>query len=775
MASVTTESDSECPKCHAILAHNARHCIACLLRLGCDFADDDSDDFDFDAAWPEAAGDAAPDSSPQITNYRLSREIGEGGFAVVYAAEQLHPVRRDVAVKVIKPGMDTRGVIARFASERQALAVMDHSGIARIFDAGATESGHAFFAMELVPGPPLTEFCDREKLGIRERVEIFIQVCHAVQHAHQKGIIHRDLKPSNVLVAAHDGQPVPKVIDFGIAKATGELRLGDRTIFTAFEPFIGTPAYMSPEQADFGGIDIDTRSDIYSLGVILYELLTGAPPFEQLSHTALDEMRRKIREDRPPRPSARIAALPEPAQKSVAANRSADPAKLIRTLRGDLDIVTMKALEKDRVQRYASAAGLAADLRRWLDREPVSASPPSTFYLLRKFAGRNKTAVIAAAVILLAITAAAVVSTIEAVRARRAEQRALVEAQKSHATAAFLEDAFQSVNPDHAKGQDTALLREILDRADSAIKTGLMQSPEEEAHLRKVIGWTYYKIGDFGKAEANLTEAVRIARGIPGDEIDLCSALDWLTYTEMSFDRDKAETDAREAYSIQTKLAATLDHHSQDARDLAGYGLALSKWLISNHQYDEGVAMQRKWLAFQEDVLGDNDPAIANTLMGLGEVEEKTNHLPEAEQYYRRVLAIRRQNGGEEQLSVVAVLGYLAAVRRLQGDMAGHDAFVREADALNKKLLPPAHPDFVPSLVDLAAVLKQQGHLDRAQMILLEAIAVGPNPSATTTIRELVQSGKSLAAALEEKGEKPKADELLQAISQIKLTSTSAQ
>ena len=232
---------------------------------------------------------------------------------------------------------------------------------------------------------------------------------------------------------------------------------------------------------------------------------------------------------------------------------------------------------------------------------------------------------------------------------------------------------------------------------------------------------------------------------------------------------------AREAYSVQTKLAATLDPHSQDARDLATYGLALSKWLIYNRRYDEGVAILRKWLAFQEDVLGNNDPAIANSLMGLGEAEEKTNHFSEAEQYYRRVLAIRRQNGGEEQLSVVSVLGYLAAVRRFQGDMAGHDALVREADALNKKLLPPEHPDFVPSLVRLAAVLKQQGHLDRAQAILLEAIAIGPNPSAAATIRELVQSGKLLASALEEKGEKPKADELLQAISQIKVTSTSAQ
>jgi serine/threonine protein kinase len=338
----------------------------------------DIEEMDFEELFAEveeigAGSDEA--TWPQLTNYRIVRELGEGGFGVVYAAEQLRPVRRAVAVKVIKPGMDTRGVIAHFASERQALAVMDHPGIARVFDAGVTGAGRAFFAMELVAGMPLIEYCDGKKLGLRERIEIFIQICHALQHAHQKGIIHRDLKPGNVLVADPDGTPLPKVIDFGIAKAADGQRLGEQTIFTAFEPFIGTPAYMSPEQADFGGTDIDTRSDIYSLGVMLYELLTGRPPFENLSHAGLDETRRRIREEIPARPSALVAALPLDQQSSVAKNRGTDPARVIRGLRGDLDWVTMKALEKDRARRYASAAGFAADLRRCLDAEPVGMVP----------------------------------------------------------------------------------------------------------------------------------------------------------------------------------------------------------------------------------------------------------------------------------------------------------------------------------------------------------------------------------------------------------------
>jgi len=747
-----------CPTCGMILAPGVGNCIACLLRLGCDTREEESGEFDFDE--PDIAADVGtgPRAWPEMRNYRLLREMGEGGFAVVYAAEQLQPVRREVAVKVVKPGMDTRGVIARFASERQALAVMDHANIARVFDAGTTEGGHAFFAMELVHGTPLTEFCDNARLTPLERIEVFIQVCQAVQHAHQKGIIHRDLKPSNVLVGELDGKPAPKVIDFGIAKATGELRLRERTIFTAFEPFIGTPAYMSPEQADFGGIDIDTRSDIYSLGVMLYELLTGRTPIQQLSRTGLDEMRQKIREERPPRPSTCVSALPEIEQKAIASNRATEPAKLIRTLRGDLDVVTMKALEKDRGLRYASAAGLAAELRRFLEGEPISARAPSLVYQLKKFAGRNSVAVLATCAVAAAITAAAIVSTVEAVRARRAEQVALTEAQKTQETATFLEDAFQSVNPDVARGQDTTLLRGILDAAEASIQTELTQNPEVAAHLRKVIGWTYSKIGDSAKAETNLREAARIAGGIPGDEMDYCSALDWLAYTEWGDHPAQAEAIARKAYVVQTKLAATLDHHSPDAKALATYGVALAKILVNEGRYDEGIPIATSWLAFQRNVLGNNDIAVANALVVLGEAEEARKNYPDAEKDFRQALAIREANGGEDQLIVANALGHLAHVAGARGDLDGDLALARRALGIEQKLAPPGSAGFPGSILAIAEVECRKGQLDEAEKHFQEALSMGVKTVNMATLRQLSYTAIPLEAALEKNGEQARAD-----------------
>jgi serine/threonine protein kinase len=328
-----------------------------------------------------------------IGHYKLLQQIGEGGCGIVYMADQERPVRRRVALKVIKLGMDTKQIIARFDAERQALALMDHPNIAKVLDAGATETGRPYFVMELVRGVKITEYCDQNHLNASERLELFIQVCRAVQHAHQKGIIHRDLKPSNILVTLHDGVPVPKVIDFGIAKAT-QRRLTDQTVFTAFEQFMGTPAYMSPEQAEMSGLDIDTRSDIYSLGVLLYELLTSQTPFEakELVAAGLDEMRRIIREKDPPRPSTRLSTLAAAEQTTIARCRRSEPPKLIHLVRGDLDWIVMKCLEKDRTRRYETANGLALDLQRHLANEPVVARPPSNLYRFQKLVRRNKLA-----------------------------------------------------------------------------------------------------------------------------------------------------------------------------------------------------------------------------------------------------------------------------------------------------------------------------------------------------------------------------------------------
>ncbi len=345
-----------------------------------------------------------------IGRYKLLQQIGEGGMGVVYMAEQQGPVIRKVALKIIKLGMDTKEVIARFEAERQALALMDHPNIAKVFDAGATDSGRPYFVMELVQGIPITRFCDEAKLDTRHRLELFSQVCSAIQHAHQKAVIHRDIKPSNVLVTLIADQPVPKVIDFGIAKSTQQ-RLTEKTLFTQFQQFVGTPAYMSPEQASLSGLDVDTRSDIYALGVLLYELLTGKTPFDpkSLLSAGYEEMRRIIREVEPPKPSTRLSTMQGQELATTAKQRQADPKKLGLLIRGDLDWIVMKALEKDRTRRYGGASNFATDIRRYLAQEPVSAVPPSFGYRFRKFVRRNKTT-LSVTVVLVVLSGALAVS-----------------------------------------------------------------------------------------------------------------------------------------------------------------------------------------------------------------------------------------------------------------------------------------------------------------------------------------------------------------------------
>jgi len=366
----------------------------------------------------------------QIGCYKLLQQIGEGGCGVVYMAEQKEPVRRRVALKVIKLGMDTRQVVARFEAERQALALMDHPHIAKVLEAGATDTGRPYFVMELVRGIKITHYCDENNLSTRERLDLFIKVAQAVQHAHQKGIIHRDLKPSNVLVADHDGVPVPKIIDFGIAKATTDQRLTDKTLFTAFEQFIGTPAYMSPEQARMSGLDIDTRTDIYSLGVLLYELLTGQTPFDaqDLLAAGLDEMRRTISEVEPIKPSKRITQ--QRVERSPGSGKSEirNPKSEIDK---DLDWIVMKALEKDRARRYETANGLATDIQRHLNNEPVVARPPSNLYRFQKLVRRNKLAFAASTAVAGALVLGLIASTLQAFRIQRESSRAKAAEQSA--------------------------------------------------------------------------------------------------------------------------------------------------------------------------------------------------------------------------------------------------------------------------------------------------------------------------------------------------------
>jgi serine/threonine protein kinase len=631
-----------------------------------------------------------------IGPYKLLQQIGEGGMGVVWMAEQTQPVQRKVALKVIKPGMDSRQVIARFETERQALALMDHVNIARVLDAGTTESGLPFFVMELVHGVPITQFCDDSHLTPRERLELFVPVCQAIQHAHQKGIIHRDIKPSNVMVTLYDGKPVPKVIDFGVAKAT-EQKLTERTLFTQYGTMVGTLEYMSPEQAEMSALGVDTRSDIYSLGALLYELLTGSTPLthKRMKEAAYAEVLRLIKEEEPPRPSTRLSDSGE-ALASISAQRHMEPAKLTKLVRGELDWIVMKTLEKERNRRYETANAFAADLLHYLQDEPVQACPPSATYRFGKFTRRNRVIITTATLVAAALLLGTIVSTWQAIRATQAsheadaareseatlrkqaeadEKKAEREAIKSQQVASFLAGMFDGPTPWTARGRDITLLRVIVDRAASRIDTDLKDQPAVDAELRNIIGFTYWSINEFAKAEAMHRQAIAICRRIYGNEnLPLANSLVRLALPlRDTAKRRDAEAALREALAIQTKLLGK--DHPDIAHTLRDLGLVV----LSLNRRDEAIDLERQALAMRRRLYASDHPDVADSLNRLVSVLPGEQN-EEAEALAREAVAMQRRLAKNAPSSGLGVtLRHLAIILQHEGRLPEAEAAARES------------------------------------------------------------------------------------------------
>ncbi len=686
----------------------------------------------------------------KIGRYKLLQQIGEGGCGVVYMAEQEEPVRRRVALKVIKLGMDTKQVIARFEAERQALALMDHPNIAKIFDAGITERpltpslspsegervpqaaegedthhsplathyGRPYFVMELVRGIKITDFCDENSLSTEDRLKLFIQVCQAIQHAHQKGIIHRDIKPSNVLVTLNDGVPVPKVIDFGIAKAT-QGRLTNQTLFTAFEQFIGTPAYMSPEQAVMTSLDIDTRSDIYSLGVLLYELLTGRTPFDQkeLLAAGLDEMRRTIREKEPPRPSTRLSTMAADALTTTAKHHHTDAPKLIHLLRGDLDWIVMKSLDKDRARRYETANGLASDITRHLTNEPIIARPPSNLYRVQKLARRNKLAFAAAGAAAAALIIGLAASTWEYLKERTARQRAVTESAKATATSALLQQLLRSAAPEDPRGSDYTV-RQLLDDFCAGLTNQLAAQPEVEATARLTIGWTYYNLGVISGAGPNLRRALDLRRNALGPEHpDTLEAQ--LTLAGFLLGTRKWEEGgrlARETWQGRQRILGPEDPDTLKAQEL--YAQALQ----DGGRAPEAEPIERQVLQIRERVLGSNDVRTIDALANVGYIREVRGAYPEAEQYLRKALAGLERLGLADQGDGHFYVKELALLRLLQGDPAEAEKRLAEVLPRSSRRLGPDHRVTLHIQRCLVRALADEGRLDEAEALGKETL-----------------------------------------------------
>jgi non-specific serine/threonine protein kinase/serine/threonine-protein kinase len=690
-----------------------------------------------------------------IGPYRLLQKLGEGGMGEVWLAEQSKPVRRLVALKLIKAGMDTREVVARFESERQALALMDHPAIAKVFDAGSTLEGRPYFVMEYVSGIPITAYCDKHRMTTRQRMELFIQVCEGVQHAHQKAIIHRDLKPSNILVSEVDGKPMPRIIDFGLAKATSQ-RLIDSSVYTRVGTLLGTLEYMSPEQASSDGEDIDTRTDVYSLGVVLYQLLVGALPLD-LKKLAYDEILHRLRDKEVTKPSSRIQTLGD--SSITAKNRGTDAPSLTRQLRGDPDAVVLKALEKDRKRRYGSPSELAADLGRYLRNEPVSAHAPSAAYRARKYIRRHRLGVAVATGLLAILPTFAVVERVQLQRTRIERDRANRERDRATRITDFMTGMFQVSDPSEQRG-NSVTAREILDKASNDIKTGMAKDPDAQAGMMQVIGEVYIGLGLFSHAKDLEQQSLDIRRNLLGSENPdtLVSMNDLAQAVAGEGDRKRAIEMYREEIDIERRVLGPENSQTLNARiNLAGV-------LEYDGHSVEAEKMYRELLPVVRRVVGPENPKTLEA-MDLWAIDlSALGRNAEAEKLDREVLEIDRRLLGPEHPDTLMLMSNLAFILFKEARYVEAEKLNRETLGIRRRVLGPEHPETLISMGNLSLCLTQTGRYAEAEKLLREALGIrrrllqGPEYSSEHWF--VVYTMRNLAAVLSREGRYAEAEKL---------------